>query len=70
MKAAKAQNLAVEQQEKKKKESCTHCLAMPRLEHTYIYPFFLIYFGPLGRMPHFTLFIIFLILIQSDKRGK
>jgi hypothetical protein len=24
----------------------------------------------LGRMPHFTLFIIFLILIQSDKRGK
>jgi hypothetical protein len=47
-------------------ESCTCCLAMARLEHTY----FLRYFGPLGRMPHFSLLILFLILIQSGKRGK
>jgi hypothetical protein len=51
-------------------ESCTRCLAMPRLEHIYIYQFFLRYFGPLGRMPHFSLPILFLILIQSGKRGK
>jgi hypothetical protein len=47
-------------------ESCTRCLATARLEHTY----FLRYFGPLGRMPHFSLLILFLILIQSGKRGK
>jgi hypothetical protein len=47
-------------------ESCTLCLAKARLEDTY----FLRYFGPLGRMPLFSLFILFLILIQSDKRGK
>jgi hypothetical protein len=34
-------------------EKCTRCLAMPRLEHTYIYPFLHRYFGPLGRMPRF-----------------
>jgi hypothetical protein len=51
-------------------ESCTRCLAMNRLEHTYIYPFFLRYFGPFGRMPHFSLLILFLILIQSGKGGK
>jgi hypothetical protein len=28
------------------------------------------YFSPLGRMPHFSLLIRFLILIQSGKRGK
>jgi hypothetical protein len=43
---------------------------MPRLEHAYIYPFFLRYFGHLGRMPHFSLLILFLILIKSGKRGK
>jgi hypothetical protein len=47
-------------------ESCTRCLATVRLEHTY----FLRYFGPLCRMSHFSLLILFLILIQSDKRGK
>jgi hypothetical protein len=47
-------------------ESCTRCLATARLEHTY----FLRYFGPLGRMLHFSLCILFLILIQSGKRGK
>jgi hypothetical protein len=35
-------------------ESCTRCVAMPRLEHTY----FLGYFGPMGRMPHFSLLIL------------
>jgi hypothetical protein len=49
-------------------ESCTRCLAMPRLEHIYIYPFFFRYFGPFGRMSHFSLPILF--LIQSGKRGK
>jgi hypothetical protein len=47
-------------------ESCTRCLATASLEHTY----FLRYFGPLGRMSHFSLLILFLILIQSGKRGK
>jgi hypothetical protein len=47
-------------------ESRTHCLATARLEHTY----FLRYFGRLGRMPHFFLLILFVIFIQSDKRGK
>jgi hypothetical protein len=47
-------------------ESCTCCLATAMLEHTY----FLRYFGPLGKMPYFSLFILFLILIQSGKRGK
>jgi hypothetical protein len=51
-------------------ESCTRCLAMPRLEHTYIYPFLLRYFGPLGRMPPFSLLMLFLILIQAGKRRK
>jgi hypothetical protein len=37
-----------------------------RLAHTY----FLRYFGPFGRMLHFSLLILFLILIQSGKRGK
>jgi hypothetical protein len=37
---------------------------MARLEHTY----FLRYFGPLGRMPHSSLLILF--LIQTGKRGK
>jgi hypothetical protein len=45
-------------------ESCTRCLATARLKHTYV----LRYFGPLGRMPHFTQLILF--LIQSGKRGK
>jgi hypothetical protein len=45
-------------------ESCTRCLATASLKHTY----FLRYFGPLGRMPHFSLLIRF--LIQSGKRGK
>jgi hypothetical protein len=45
-------------------ETCTQCLAMARLGHTH----FLRYFGPLGRMPHFSLLILF--LIQSGKRGK
>jgi hypothetical protein len=45
-------------------ESCTCCLATVKLEHTY----FLRYFGPLGRMPHFSLLIIFLIFIQSGKK--
>jgi hypothetical protein len=44
-------------------ESCTRCLATVRLEHTY----FLRYFGPLGRLRHFSL--LFLILIQSVKEG-
>jgi hypothetical protein len=39
-------------------------LATSRLEHTY----FLRYFGPLGRMTHFSLLILF--LLQSRKRGK
>jgi hypothetical protein len=43
-------------------EPCTRCLATARLEHAY----FLIYFGPMGRMPHLSR----LILIQSGKRGK
>jgi hypothetical protein len=30
--------------------------------------YFLRYFGPLGRMPHFFLLILFLILIQSGKK--
>jgi hypothetical protein len=47
-------------------ESCTRCLATAKLEHTY----FLGCFGPLGRMPHFSLLILFLILIQSGKRRK
>jgi hypothetical protein len=47
-------------------ESCTRCLATARLEHIY----FLKYFGPLGRMPHLSLLILFLILTQSDKREK
>jgi hypothetical protein len=47
-------------------ESCTRCLATARLERTY----FLRYFCPLGRMPHFSLLVLFLILIQSAKRGK
>jgi hypothetical protein len=47
-------------------ESCTRCLATAKLEHTY----FLRYFGLLGRMPHFSQLILFLILIQSGKRGK
>jgi hypothetical protein len=47
-------------------ESCTRCLATARLEHTY----FLRYFGSLGRMTHFSLLILFLILIQSGKKGK
>jgi hypothetical protein len=47
-------------------ESCTRCLATAKLEHTY----FIRYFGPLGRMPHFSLLILFLILRQSGKRGK
>jgi hypothetical protein len=47
-------------------ESCSRCLATARLEHTY----FLRYFGPLGRIPHLSLLILFLILIQSGKRGK
>jgi hypothetical protein len=38
--------------------------------HTYIYPFLLRYFGPLGRMPHFSPLILFLILIQLGNRGK
>jgi hypothetical protein len=37
-----------------------------RLEHAY----FLRYFGPSGRMPHLSLLILFLILIQWGKRGK
>jgi hypothetical protein len=41
-------------------ESCTRCLATVRLEYTY----FLRYFVPLGRMPHFSLLILFHILIQ------
>jgi hypothetical protein len=36
---------------------------------TYIHPFFLRYFGPLGRMPHFSLLILFFILIQLVKEG-
>jgi hypothetical protein len=36
----------------------------------YIHTFLLGYFCPLGRMPHFSLHIFFLILIQSGKRGK
>jgi hypothetical protein len=47
-------------------ESCTRCLATAKLEHTY----FLRYFGPSGRIPHFSLLILFLTLIQSGKRGK
>jgi hypothetical protein len=47
-------------------ESCSRCFATGRLEHTY----FLRYFGPLGRMSHSSLLILFLILIQSGKRGK
>jgi hypothetical protein len=47
-------------------ESCTRCLAIARLEHTY----FLRYFGPLGRMSHFSRLVLFLIFIQSDKIGK
>jgi hypothetical protein len=47
-------------------ESWTHCLETARLEHTY----FLKYFGPLGRMPHFSLLILILIHIQSSKSGK
>jgi hypothetical protein len=47
-------------------ESCTRCLATARLDHTY----FLRYFGPLGRMSRFSMLILFLILIQSGKRGK
>jgi hypothetical protein len=42
---------------------------MPRLERN-IYTFFLRYFGPLGRMLHISLLILFLILIQWGKRGK
>jgi hypothetical protein len=47
-------------------ESWTRCLATARPKHTY----FLKYFGPLGRMSHFSLLILFLILIQSGKRRK
>jgi hypothetical protein len=47
-------------------ESCTRCLALARLEYTY----FLRHFGPLGRMPHFSLLMLFLILIEIGKRGK
>jgi hypothetical protein len=36
--------------------------------YIFIYPFFLRYFGLLGRMPHFSLLKLF--LIQSGKRGK
>jgi hypothetical protein len=38
------------------------------LEHTYIYPICLRYFGLLGSMPHCSLLI--LIFILSSKRGK
>jgi hypothetical protein len=38
--------------------------------HTYIYPILIRYFSPLGRMPHLSLLILFLILIQSCKRAK
>jgi hypothetical protein len=47
-------------------ESRIRCLATARLEHTH----FLRYFGPLGRIPHFSLLILFLILIQSGITGK
>jgi hypothetical protein len=47
-------------------ELCPRCLATARLEHAY----FLRYFGPLGRTPRFSLIILFLILIQSGRRGK
>jgi hypothetical protein len=47
-------------------ELCTRCLATAKLQNTYL----LRYFGPLGRIPRFSLLILFLILIQSGKRGK
>jgi hypothetical protein len=47
-------------------ESYTRCRATARLEHTYFFR----YYGPMGRMPHFSLRILFLTFIQSGKRGK
>jgi hypothetical protein len=51
-------------------ESCTRCLAMLRLEHTYIYQFFIRYFGPLGRMPHFFLAYTLPYTIRKNKEMK
>jgi hypothetical protein len=40
------------------------------LEHTYIYPICLRYFGLLGSMPHCSLLILILIYTLSSKRAK